>query len=92
MLENLSQRHSKRGIFAVEERRANLNFLASYLKKIRQQGEIEISQKKLFSEMAMKLGVTKRKFLEYLEIMEGKEFVVLEKDQVILKRLLDNAI
>lgn len=92
MLENFNQRSSKRGIFAVEERRNNLNYLFAYIKKLRTNGEIDIPQKKLYAEMAIKLGVTQRKFKEYLDIMEAKEYVSIIDEDVILKKELDNAV
>lgn len=87
-------RGEKRGIFATEERRSNIVALLSFCQKMRKQGELELVLSRTIAEFGLKFGWTEKKTLEYFKILEGNNFIHIDKQQdvVILDRRLEDGV
>lgn len=88
----MEQTNKKKGIFSVLERQKNIKNLVKIFKNTRESGETEVKKRKLFAEYGMETGISLKKFEEYIEMIQDREWIKITENDIIIMKEIENAL
>lgn len=73
-----------KGIFAIQQRKENVAAVVRVLKNVRARGEVETEYNFTVANLGNLLGVTNKKMDEYLQNLEARNLIIVDKEKNLI--------